>query len=358
MTDSLRRSDDAGYSSFQVPGYPVSTPRRKRQTHGDSPTFESLRLAFEEPQIDLQAPSDDSVSNALGALSLGATSLPRSGPASYRYQSDIIGDASGQDSLLQSSLTNRISATSQIQSQSQAYRIDRGAPPPQQSAYSQVAPPQNESGRELSRAERNENSIVMIGNSEFNATKDYLLGKKPGKKPKPVCRSSLAHRAEKYYGAIGLVRESSPHAIANYKSWKKQARKLAKGEKKSSEALKPKGPAAEASSSSGKSRSPAYHEERRERHVERERRDQPAESRGSKSGDGSKHKDRTSKDDPQSAKKGGSKSGGSSKQQSSQSKDTQSGKSQGRKSGSGRKPKDRSSKDDTHEGGRHREHRR
>ena len=365
MTDSLRRSDDGGYGSFQVPGFTVSTPRGRRiehsQTHGNTATLGSLQSAISDPYPDLQAPFDDSVSNALGALSLSATSLPR-------------------------------------------------GPTFQPSSYSQVAPPQNESRRELSRAELIEESIVEIGNSKFNAQEVYLE-----EKQNSGCQSVLYHQHHKYYGARGRVRESSPHAIKNYKAWKSKARKKARGEEPSSEppsspppppqenkpkpkpvlqigddhfeswedylgtkgkhrctsrgfppshddqdygapftrsrlgqdrsphsqenyeawfeqaskALSREAAGEEASSSSGKSKSPAYHGERREREREHERRGQSGKSRGSKPGGSSKQKDSTSKD-------------------------TQPPKSHKKTSGSSSKPKDNSSKDDTQGGGRRR----
>ena len=203
-------------------------------------------------------PFDDPVSKAVSALSLSAPSLPpglqdsargstiprlanplpthntQSSPPLYQYPYERSGGASLQNPARQSSYTNPISGANQTQPQGQAYHIDRGTPayyqPPrlQQSPYSQGAAPRNESKRESSQAEPEEDFIVKIGASVYNATYDYTEGK-----AKSVCQSMLSHHGTKYYGAPGLVRESSAHAIENYISWKAQAREKAKGKEKS-----------------------------------------------------------------------------------------------------------------------------
>ena len=428
MTDNLGESNDdafkqpapsnesgqsyqaSGYGQYQVPGYTVSTAYGQPRTHGYTATFPSQ-----------QAPFDESVSNAVGNISLNAPSLPRLAPA---YTSSY-GERPGADlrnPTQQYSYTDPIRGVEQSRGTGPAFHINRDADayyqPPllQQSPYAQGFDPQNESRRELSQAEPDEDSIVEIGDSVFNTRYNYV-----GRNPRSRCRSDLSHRGIKYYGAPGRVRESSAHAIENYNAWKSQAYKKAKGEESSSksssspsggsdpppqrrrpedkpkpvlrigksyfkssqnylgnkakhrctsrgfppcleddddygasgirstlgkspsphavenheawqkqayEALDREAAGEEASTSSGKSKSPAYHEERRERETERERRDQPVKSRGSKSGDGSK-KDSKSKDD-------------------------QPSKSRGSKSGSSSKKKDSSSKDDAQGGGRRR----
>ena len=363
---------DSGYVSFQIRDSNTSAPHgRNRYLHEDTATLEYLKSAISDPHPDLQARFNDPVSNAFGTLSLSATSLPQ-------------------------------------------------GPPFQSSPHLQVVPPRNESRRELSRAELEEDSIIEIGDSKFNTRDEYVR-----RTERIQCQSRLKHLDYEYYGARGRVRESSAHATQNYNAWKSRERKRAKGEetssssdsgqsdpppqrvrlgdkfklnpvlkigdnhfessenylteakkrkypctsrelfrshddkdygapgtrsrrgrspsphsrknyeawlKKASKASKKKAAREEAPSSSGKSKSPGYHEERRERDVERERRDQPARSRGSKSGSGSKPKESTSKDG-------------------------QPPKSQGKKSGSSSKPKESRSRDDTHGGGRRREHR-
>ena len=372
----------------------------------DDPEFNHTFNSFQKKSRK-KKPLVDSVSEAVGALNLTATSLPRgfhesahgrtgSGLADTFARFESPYDRSG-DAILPN--------------------------PAQQSSYKKLK------------------ATTKIGDNSFDSFKDYLKG--DGKKRCTSRGFPAPHEVVKNYGAPGVRhhgKSPSPHAVENYEAWKKETfeeyiratrarpaspagpvgpwknetsedfnpkathakasrpqtiegwqnetsedfnpeatrpeasrpqkiegwqhetsedfnpkatrpeasrpQKIEGWETQTPKDFKRKAPRAEASFSSEGSKSPAYHAERRERETEQERRDQPGKSHGRKSRDGQPPTLQQSPYLPGPPPGHGSNA---------QAHETAKGKeSKGKKSGDGGKHKDGKSKDDTQGGGHRR----
>ena len=289
----------------------------------DDPEFNHTFNTFREKKPHKKPHKRDtliySVSEAVGALNLTATSLPRGFHESAQGRTG----------------SGLADAFAQYES---PYARSGGAilpNPAQQSSY------------KIPKA------TTQIGDNSFDSSVDYLKG--DGANPCTSRSFPAPHEFVKEYGAPGVRPHGmspSPHAIENYKAWKKEAlgeyhetsedfnlkatrakarqpQKIEDRKDQTTKDFNRKDTRHEYTNNSTPSKLPAHHEERRERETEQERRDQPGKSHGRKSREGGKHKD-------------------------SKSKDRQPAKSQGKKSGDGGKKKDGKSKDDTQGGGRRR----
>ncbi|KAM0804829.1 hypothetical protein BDR22DRAFT_885496 [Usnea florida] len=396
LNDSLRQRLDEGYGvygHYQVPGYTVSTARGHPQTHGYTSTSGTT--------------VDDAVSTTMGALNLNATSLPP-GPG-FQYQSGTNQTQSQaepeENSIVRIGASEYIASRdytkgkakhkcgSMLRHHDERYYGARGRvrncsqhaienyeawksqqrkeaegdedsdepplsppggsnPPPQRGRlgdtggrrHHHAGTGKEKSTREHEDAGENPQSIPEIGGDRFRSSMNYL-----GDEATNPCtsRGFPPSHINDNYGAPGSRRTlggpPSPHAVENYQAWEAQRHKT----------LNREAAGEEASSSSGKSKSPGYHEEKRERKAQHERKDPSGKRQGSQSKSSSKaKKSKSEAKKPDENRESQSKS--SRKPKVSKSNDEKTDESRGSQSGGGSKQKDKGSEDNNQGGGRRR----